>query len=269
MFKKIGRNDAIFKSELFLRDVIAFNVMISILDDINKYPSPKIFSNGSNCVVVNSDSEHPVLVWTADQFTDFESLTQLIQQEFYKNNPLKIISKFIFFEFIKTENKFSVVDIETLGVYECCKLNNIEYVGFPDNIKTEEVLLVAELLALFGTETGTDKNATTEKYIDLAQEFVTSSLNKAWRNKQGKIVALTKLKVSEDYVRAGHVITTPEERGKSYAKMLVHYMTNHAMHLGKKPVLYTDYNYSASNKCYMAVGYEYLCTIANYELENI
>ncbi|MFV0626575.1 MAG: GNAT family N-acetyltransferase [Alphaproteobacteria bacterium] len=267
MLKKIERNDPIFKSELFLKDVVPFNIMISIVESIDKYPTPKIFSNGCDCIIVNSDSEHPVIVWTSDNFDDFGNLFLFIHQEFSENKPLKIISKFNFFEFLKTKNKFSFVDTEELGVYECRKLNNIEYIGFPDNIKKEEVLTVAELLALFGKETGTDKNATTEKYIDLAQEFITSTLNKAWRNKQGKIVALTKLKVSEAYARIGHVITDPKERGKSYAKMLVHFMTNHAKSLGKTPILYTDYNYPASNKCYMAVGYEYLCTIANYELE--
>ena len=66
MFNRIERNNKIFKSELFLKDSLAFSVMESILNDVEKYPKPKIFSNNIDCAIVNSDPEHAVIIWTAD-----------------------------------------------------------------------------------------------------------------------------------------------------------------------------------------------------------
>ena len=45
MFKEIKRNDVIFKSEEVLKDEIAYSVMFSILNNAEKYKTPKIFSD--------------------------------------------------------------------------------------------------------------------------------------------------------------------------------------------------------------------------------
>lgn len=269
MLKKIERNDPIFKSELFFKDIISFNIMISIVEDLKNYPSPKIFSNGSDCIIVNSDSEHPVLIWTDDTFDDFENLHLFIHQEFSENKPFKFISKSNFFEYLLNKKKINLVHRKDVGSYRCQSLNDIKYVGFPDNAKPEEIMTVATLLSVFDEESNMDNEVEIEKYVIKAQEYVTNPLNQVWRNTEGKIVALTKLNISEKYARISNVVTSPDERGKSYAKMLVHFMTNYAKSLEKMPVLYTDYNYSASNKCYLAVGYEPLSTLVEFEVGNI
>lgn len=267
MFKKTERNDNIFKSKLFLQDAIAFNVMIFIVESVGRYLNPKVFSNGSDCIIVNSDSEHPVIVWTADSFNDYDILFDFVYKEFRNNKPLKIMSKIEFYNFLNGKNKIDDSDVKILGAYQCKKLNDIEYVGGADNATKEELPIVAELFALFGRETGEDKNATTKNSMLEAESFIISPLSQVWRDKNNKIVAITRTKASEKYARIGHVITNPDERGKSYAKMLVHFMTKYAMNVGKIPMLFTNFDYTPSNKCYKAVGYELVCTIVNYKLK--
>lgn len=267
MFKKIARDDKIFTSEHFLQDAIPFNVMISIVEDVEKYPTPKVFSNGKDCIIVCSSPIHPVIVWTYDSFNDYEALFSFIQKEFSENKPFKIMSKFNFYEFLQNKNKVDAEDIRILGAYRLGKLNDIKYVGHPDNITEDEVPVVAKLWVQFGQETGEDKEATMENRMDDARGFINSPLKKVWRDENNKIVTLAKLGLSEKYARFGHVITAPEERGKSYAKMLVHFFTKYSLTLGKEPMLFTDFEYIPSNKCYTAVGYELVCTIANYQIK--
>ncbi len=159
-------------------------------------------------------------------------------------------------------------EIKILGAYQLNKLNDIEYVGRPDSITESEIPIVAELYALFGRETGENKNATAESCMTDAADFINNPLKKVWRDTHDKIVAITLLRESDKYARIGHVITAKDERGKSYAKMLVHFMSKYALDNGKKPMLFTDFEYEPSNKCYPAVGYELVCNVVNFEIKS-
>ena len=53
MFKEVKRDDAIFKSEAVLKDEIAYSIMFSILNNAERYKTPKIFSDGKDCTIVN------------------------------------------------------------------------------------------------------------------------------------------------------------------------------------------------------------------------
>ena len=266
MFNKIKRDDHIFKSELFLQDAIAFNVMISIIENIVRYPTPKFFSNDRDCIIVNSDPEHPVIIWTADSFKDYEGVFHFVDSEFKNNNPFKIMSKMELYNFLNARNKVDNNNKSILGAYQCTNLNDIEYTGRADNITREEISVVAGLIALFGKETG-ENVGTEEKIISDAESFINNPLNKVWRDTNNKIVALARIRITEKYARTGLVITDVNERGKSYAKMLVHFLAQHAMNVSKTPVIFTNFDYAPSNKCYKAVGYELMSTLAKYKLK--
>lgn len=265
MFQKIERDNGIFKSDLFQKDAMAFSIIESILNNPKKYPTPKIFSNALDCAVVNSDSEHAVIVWTADSFQEREKLYDFIKKEFHKNTPFKIMAKKDFYDFLLENNKIPKLPIQTLGVYSCQKLNAVQYVGHPDWAKTEEVPQIAEMLVNFGKETGEGPNLTLTDCIPKALEYVSNPTNYVWRNKDEKIVAIASDRGNDEaYSRIGCVYTKRTERGKSYAKMLVHYLTSQLLNSGKKPMLFTDYDYQPSNRCYQAIGYELNCTIVNF-----
>ena len=264
MFAKIERNDKIFQSELFLKDAMAFCVMESIRNDTDKYPTPKIFSNHKDCIIVNSDPKHSVIVWTTDNFEEKDKLYDFINNEFHSNVIFKIMSKKNFYNYLVENHKIPNLHVQTLGVYSCPKLNNLQYIGHPDHTKPEEVEQVAQMLVNFNIETGENPEAKISDYIEQAQEFVSHPMCYIWRNEDEKIVAIANVRINEAYPRIGRVYTKSEERGKSYAKMLVHYLTSLALKKGKTPMLFTDFDYLPSNRCYQAIGYELKCTIVNF-----
>ena len=264
MFKTIERTDAIFKSELFTKDAIAFNVVFSIVQNKEKYPDPKCFSNGTDCIIVNSGSKWPVIVWTSDSFNDYEKVWVFVKQEFRTNNPFKIMSKKPLYDFLVNLGNANPEKALVLGVYKCDKLKDIEYKGKADNATESEFPLLVDLVAQFETDTGEGGDADARE--EAAKAYISSSLNKAWRNPDGKIVAIAKVNETEEYGRLGQIVTLPEERGKSYAKMLVHFLTKQVLDLGKTPMLFTDFSYEPSNKCYTGAGYELIGTIVNYDI---
>ncbi|MDR1693626.1 MAG: GNAT family N-acetyltransferase [Lactobacillaceae bacterium] len=266
MFKTIERNDGIFKSGLFGKDALAFNIMLSIVDNYIKYPNPKIFSNNKDCVIVNSDSEHPVIIWTAASFSDYERLFGFVRNKFSQNHPFKIMSKMNMYDLLKNMNKVDSADVKILGVYKCDRLKDVKYAGYPDNITEAETPIVAEMFSLFSQETGENINSTYEENIKEARSFISNPLSQVWRSPSGRIVAVARIRESEEYGRIGCVLTVPEERGKNYAKMLVHFLTKRIFEMKKQPMLFTDFDYEPSNKCYPAVGYDLVGTVANYKI---
>ena len=264
IFQEIKRDDAIFFSEPFKKDSTSFAVMESILLNAEKYPAPKIFSNFQNCVIVNSDPEHAVIVWTTDDFHEKEELYNFIKNEFCSNKIFKIMAKKNFYDALLSSKKIPPLDIQTLGVYSCNKLNNIFYIGHPDQATAKEVKEVAQMVVDFHIETGENKEAKLSDYLTYAQDFVTDPNFKVWRDECEKIVAIANNRINDRHPRIGCVYTKKEERGKSYAKMLVHYLTCQTLAQGKTAMLYTNFDYEPSNRCYQAIGYRLKNTIVNF-----
>ncbi len=264
ILNQVRRDDKIFQSEKFKKESVLLNIMVGIIEDEILYPTPKVFSDGKDCIIVNSDPEHSVIVWTSNDYSEYKKLFNFIQKEFSNNLSLRMMSKIDLYDFLKNNKKVSDERMVLLGVYQCTKLNDIKYIGRPDNIKEDEISEVAKLRTLYCKETGEDINITPENCMEYAKNFIDVPCCKVWRNDQGKIVAIASIQSVKTYSRIGGVVTLPEERGKSYAKMLVHFLTSEILSKGETPVLYTDYNYSFSNKCYIAVGYEFKGNSANY-----
>ena len=275
MFKEVKRDDAIFKSEELLRDEIAYSIMFSILNNAEKYKTPKILSDGKDCAIVNSDPNHAIIVWTADDFQDYGRLYDFIKKEFRDNKPYAIMAKNDFYDYL-VKNKIipelkgqqtedDREKLQTLGSWSCSKLNDIPYIGHPDQAKPEEVQKVAQMMVSFDVETKEEPHAKiSDDYVRLAQKFVSNPLYFVWRDKNEKLVATATLDKSGEYPRIGRVFTDEDERGKAYAKMLVHYLTNEVFKEEKVAMLYTDYDYPSSNRCYQGVGYKLSRTIVKF-----
>ena len=264
MFEKIERNDKVFQSDLFSKDSLAFCIIDYILSDTKKYPDPKLFSDGEKCIVVNSDPKHPIIVWTTDDFREKEKLYDFVKEEFHTNTPFKIMAKKNFYDFLVENHKIPELSIQTLGVYSCSKLNDIHYVGHPDHAKAEELLQIAQMHVNFNIETGENREAKLADYMDDAKEFISDPTSYVWRDENGKIVAIAAVRANDKHPRIGRVYTQKDERGKSYAKMIVHYLSSLVLKSGKESMLFTDFDYAPSNHCYQAVGYKLNCTIVNF-----
>ena len=189
---------------------------------------------------------------------------EFVKKEFATNTPFKIMAKKDFYDYLVETDQIPQLDIQTLGVYSCSKLNDINYAGHPDLAKAEELKQVAQMIADFGKETGENPNCQLASCIEAAQKYSSNPNSLVWRDKNEKIVTIAKIRTDATFSRIGEVFTCPDERGKSYAKMLVHYLTSLAIKNGQKPMLFTDYDYAPSNRCYQAVGYQLNCTIVNF-----
>lgn len=267
MFHKISSKHFIFRSDAFQKDAVAFNLMTTILADTSRYPDTKCFSDEKNCILVNTDNQHPIIIWTSDDFNDFEALYQFIEAEFKDNQPLSFIAKKTLFDFYKTKYGNRLENIETMGVYQYNVPIPIQYIGYADNIKPEEIQTIAEMMYQFYHESHADNHKSLEDCIPEAKKFMTEPNYKVWRQPNGKLVALARYHLSEEINRIGLVYTRPDERGKSYAKMLVHTLTQQILNEQKIPVLYTDFDYEPSNKCYTAIGYRLTNQIVSFSIK--
>ena len=120
------------------------------------------------------------------------------------------------------------------------------------------------MLVNFGHETKEEPDAKIEDYIEKATKFISDPMYLIWRDRWEKLVATAHVRTNVDNPRVGGVYTLTEERGKSYAKMLVHYLSLQVLKSGKTPMLFTDYDYTASNRCYEAIGYKLNCVLLNF-----
>ena len=94
-----------------------------------------------------------------------------------------------------------------------------------------------------------------EESLKSIVDLVDKKIFYVWVDDNDKIVCTAVLKTNDKFARINHVYTPIDARCKGYAKNLIYVLTNKAIDEGFTPVLYTDYNYPASNKAYKAVGY--------------
>ena len=91
--------------------------------------------------------------------------------------------------------------------------------------------------------------------LERVLEYIEKQELYVWKNLDNKIVCMAVLRPTSKFARINRVYTVVDERNKSYAKALICALTDKALSMGYIAQLYTDINYPASNKAYMAVGY--------------
>ena len=60
------------------------------------------------------------------------------------------------------------------------------------------------------------------------------------------------------------MISSKKKTRKILCQKLVHDLTTQILKSGKKAMLFTDYDYEPSNRCYQAIEYELIGTIVNF-----
>lgn len=269
MFKAIDFDDDILYSPDFRKDEISFSLIPSLIKNRGRYPEIRCFSDGKNCVMLNTDSGHPVVIWTSQDFDNYERLYNFVVQTFSDNNPLMLTTKKDVYQFFLDKN-FVVDDNDTkiLGAYKCEKLNEIAKIGCIDAAKPEEREKVAKMIEAFQKEAMPEEKHPFSYYLEQADKYITiTDINKVWRDEAGEIVSIGHINITDTTARIGQIYTLPDKRGKSYAKMLVGGLTEVAVKKGLLPVLYTNFQYAPSNKCYKAVGFELIDTIFSYNIK--
>ena len=83
----------------------------------------------------------------------------------------------------------------------------------------------------------------------------------------GEVVSMAGYTTNGKRAKVTHVFTPKEERGKGYCQYLVYSLTKKLLEEGYTPLLYTDYNYKASNEAYKKVGYEDEGILINFKIK--
>lgn len=85
-----------------------------------------------------------------------------------------------------------------------------------------------------------------------------------WRNAIGKVVCIATYRITGKQAKITSVYIPKEDRKKAYATNLIHDMSGLLLDMGLTPLLYTDYNYPASNAAYINAGYEDTGVLINF-----
>lgn len=271
MFKPIDFDDKIFASSQFRKDEISFNLILTLIQKRDLFPQFRCYSDQKDVIILNTDANHPVVVWTSENFNDFESIYNFVSKVFLENEPLIITAKQSCYQFFQKRNWASDDEnTKILGVYKLDKLIGVEKHGYLDCVKSTDVEIVANMIKAFDKEALQEEKHPFSYYLEEANKYTTfADTHKVWKNENGNIVSIGHINNSENTGRIGRIYTIPEERGKSYAKMLVAELAKITLKNNLIPVLYTNFQYEPSNKCYQAIGFELLNTIYTYPVKKI
>lgn len=255
MYKKITKDNKIFKSTEFLNDKYKYYIACQILDG----DDPIIYSNEKDYFLIRSSNSHPVWIWTRDDID--KSLVREIEEviKLFLVNDIKdkFTCKKEFYDLLVKDNfhLLNTTDYFEMNSLHCEKTKEPKKSDGNINKATLDDL---EILTEYWYQ---DNLETSDNTITLenAKKDVLNMINKGTtyvlRNKNDKIVCMSSYTTVDNLARINHVFTPKEERGKAYCANLIYRLSNMLLNNNLIPMLYTDYNYIPSNKSYMNVGY--------------
>ena len=265
MIKKINQNNKIFQSEAYLKDRTKFHVIAK------NFASPDLllYSDEETYIVCRGKIGWPTWIWTIDNFPNekLEELKEVL--EFYLTDTEKdkfTCKKELYQQLLKSGfDKLNTEDYFEMGSLYC---KNVKKPKDCDGAMSKPLDSEKELLTKYWYEDsiemeGVDSISLEQARADIEAMFDSGNLF-IWRNPDNKIVSMVYYKTIGQEACLNHVYTPKEERGKGYAANLIYSLTKELLNKGLIPLLYTDYNYPASNKAYINAGYEETGILINF-----
>lgn len=272
---KYESQNNVVDTALFHSDGLAFAVLTGIVNAGCTF----VFTDHERFVLCYSCAPYPVWLWTAEGITEQEKeeIWKLCREEHIlpgqirKEGEPAISGLNLKYEmadyFIRRgqEEAYPLAVFMNMLVYECRNILTPEKQaeGSLTHMTEEDIEDVAAFIWQFKQDTGLDlqgKDACREK----AEKLIGWNEFFLWKNEEGKNVAMCSYGEDDGLGKVGLVFCRSEERRKGYAQTLVYQVTKIIQEQGLLPVLYTDADYEASNRCYQKIGYEQkgqLCTI--------
>lgn len=262
MYKKIESNNLIFESEKFQKDIYKFNIVSKILagDEV------LLYSDEENYFFARNKERMPTWIWTKDGLEDkqiLEEIKEVINMYLTDLEYDQFTCKKEYYNYLIQTGfeKINKEDYFELGFLTCNKVKSVKQTDGKMVICTKEddqnlLNLFMQFTEFMNKTLKSNKKATLEELKEEMDNQIEQKRLFCWKNKEGKIVCIANFQVLGETARIGHVFTLEEERGKGYAANLIHDLTEKLLNEGLQPLLYTDYNYPASNKAYINAGYE-------------
>jgi len=212
-----------------------------------------------------------VWIWMPDDASEeeMESAFQVAKEHGVMDGKHRFNIKYELADFFirRAEKEGLHLSISTnLFAYDCPELIPPKTVtdGHIHKCTMEDVDVLTDFFEIFHDAVGIDK-ASREQYRIDAENGIREGSMYLWKTDDGEFVASCHWHPVQDMASIGLVFTRTEYRRRHYAEHLVYEVSKIAKEEGYLPMLYTDADYVASNKCYEKLGYILrgkLCTIS-------
>lgn len=251
--KEINVDNSFFKNEQFTKDRYKFSLIGHNLG----IDETTIYSDEESYIFVLGKSHKPIWLWTKENIS-LEKILEIKQQlKYFKDNGLTSFAcKESFYRQLSLE--YGDLDcVELSGCYMCDEIiKPRECDGTLEKAQVKDKAIITKMWYDDCVEANPDNHLSYELAEKFVDKFLESNTFYVWRNNIGKIVSIVDYTVIDNYAEVAHAYTTPEERGKGYMANSVYALTKIILENSLIPVLSTDYNYFASNRCYQNVGYK-------------
>ena len=211
-----------------------------------------LYSDLDTYLIGQSAPNLPIWIWTKDEFDNYKELEKDLE-ELLVNKENKITCKKELCNLLEKEYKLD--DYFEMGFLTCNQLIKPSKQGIFVKPNYSDVTTLAEYW--IANEKEMDKiDISMNDALEEANNWIKEKTFYVLKDNSGKIVCMAGYSTFDDIAKITHVYTPKEERGKGYCKSIIYSLTKKLLEDGYKPMLYTDYNYQASNKAYIGVGYE-------------
>ncbi len=243
-------NDKTFKKDKPFYELISHN-----LDD-------------KNCKIITDNQDYAIVfgnviwIWIKNQRED-TYLKVITILENLINELLTFVCQEDFYKYLQNINwKYLKGKPYICGCYECKKI----IVPKKVNGKIDKPTIKdTEYLAKCFEESLDYSSPSWDVNVMFVTRWINSNNFYVWRD--DKIVAYASYTVHDNMAEFGNVYTLPLERGKGYMPNLIYGMIKNSFKSKLRPIVYTNYEYVSSNKCYKKVGFELKCKLIKFNVE--
>ena len=235
-----------------------------LLNLISSTEESLVYSDKENYIIGRSRKGLPTWIWTIDNITP-EKIIELENELdlFLEEGENKITSKKELYEILKGEyNSSSYFE---MGYLVCTNPVEPNIKGTFLKINYGDKTTLAKMW-IDNEKEMENIDVSQEEALETVEEWINGNNFYVLKDSTGKIVCMAGYSVLDNTAKITHVYTPKEERGKGYCKSLVYQLTKKLLSDGLTPLLYTDYNYEASNKAYKDVGYNDEGILINFNI---
>lgn len=240
----------------------------SVLRRIIKGDCELTLTDGKRLMICLSSHLYPVWVWLPDDASEFEyeNAYFLVKKHFgfegYRFNMKYPLAQY--FQKRAGDEGYTLKTLTNLLAYRClatvAPAKSVD--GFLEVASEGDLDEAIAFIEEFHNDLSMDVGGDNE-YRQKVLSFIEKERFFFWNNGAERVACCTYTEAQE-LCSVGSVYTKRAHRRRGYAAHLVYNVTNLIIKASKMPVLYTDADYSASNACYMQIGFEPqggLCTI--------
>ncbi len=262
---KIERDSKIFESPAYRKDENRFyNIKVN-------FPSEELilYSDEESYVIARGSEKYPTWIWTTDDITkeQMAEAAKTLAAGFLTLERNKVTAKRAFYEYL-IANKFPYLNADDyfeMGTLECHQLKEPRKCdGQMEKATLSDLKILAQYFYNSCLEMDGVDSITMERAFEKTKERFASGTSFLWRNREGKVVCQATYQITGKQAKITSVYTPKEDRRKAYATNLIHDMSKLLLDMGLTPLLYTDYNYPASNTAYINAGYEDTGVLINF-----